>query len=70
MVCRVRASGIVMYTIFAHFFHKVKPDWNIVYTFWYHPAEHTMGHLLGFFYSTMMLARGSLFFTRLHVNKW
>jgi hypothetical protein len=42
----------------------------IVYTFWYHPAEPTQGHLLGFFYTFMMMLQGSLFFTRIHVNKW
>ncbi len=51
-------------------YHGYFFSWAIVYTFWYHPAEHTMGHLLGFFYTVVMMAQGSLFFTRLHVNKW
>lgn len=44
--------------------------WAIVYTFWYHPTEHTMGHLVGFAYTFLLLLQGSLFFTRVHVNKW
>lgn len=42
----------------------------ITYTFWYHPAEDTTGHLMGFFYTFMLMIQGSLFFTRMHVNKW
>jgi hypothetical protein len=44
--------------------------WAIVYTFWYHPMENTMGHLLGFVYTFLLLLQGSLFYTRIHVNKY
>jgi hypothetical protein len=44
--------------------------WAIVYTFWYHPMENTNGHLIGFFYTFLMLVQSSLFFTRIHINKW
>ncbi|MCA9939830.1 MAG: hypothetical protein KC418_14400 [Anaerolineales bacterium] len=44
--------------------------WAVVYTFWYHPMETTGGHLIGFFYTFLLLLQGSLFLTRLHVNKW
>lgn len=44
--------------------------WAIIYTFWYHPMEATNGHLLGFFYTFLLLLQGSLFLTRIHVNKW
>jgi hypothetical protein len=44
--------------------------WAIVYTFWYHPMVSTSGHLWGFFYMFLLLLQGSLFFTRIHVNKW
>jgi hypothetical protein len=30
----------------------------------------TPGHLLGFLYMFLLLLQGSLFFTRMHVNKW
>jgi hypothetical protein len=44
--------------------------WGIVYTFWYHPLEPTSGHLLGFLYMFMLMLQGSLFFTRIHINRW
>lgn len=44
--------------------------WAIVYTFWYHPAEGTLGHLIGFAYTFLLMLQGSLFFTRIHINKW
>ncbi|RME43867.1 MAG: hypothetical protein D6791_14510 [Chloroflexi bacterium] len=43
--------------------------WAIVYTFWYHPMEPTSGHLIGFFYMFLLMLQGSLFFTRIHVNR-
>jgi hypothetical protein len=51
-------------------YHGYFFSWAIVYTFWYHPAESTTGHLIGFFYTTMMMLQGSLFFTRIHINRW
>lgn len=45
-------------------------DWATIYTFWYHPMVSTPGHLLGFLYMFLMLLQGSLFFTRIHTNKW
>ncbi len=44
--------------------------WGIIYTFWYHPMVATAGHLLGFFYTFLLLLQGSLMFTRAHINKW
>ncbi|MBL8055539.1 MAG: hypothetical protein JNK29_02520 [Anaerolineales bacterium] len=44
--------------------------WAAVLTFWYHPAVSTPGHLIGFLYMFFLLLQGSLFFTRVHVNKW
>lgn len=44
--------------------------WAIIYTFWYHPMEITNGHLVGFFYTFLLLLQGSLFLTRIHVNKF
>lgn len=44
--------------------------WATVYTFWYHPMVSTPTHLIGFLYMFFMLIQGSLFFTRLHVNRW
>jgi hypothetical protein len=44
--------------------------WAAVYTFWYHPMENTAGHLIGFIYMFLLLLQGSLFFTRVHTNRW
>lgn len=44
--------------------------WGIIYTFWYHPMESTLGHLLGFLYTFLLMLQGSLMFTRVHVNKY
>jgi hypothetical protein len=41
-----------------------------VYTFWYHPMAATQGHLIGFFYMFFLMVQSSLFFTRVHVNRW
>jgi hypothetical protein len=43
--------------------------WAVVYTFWYHPMVSTSGHLVGFFYMFLLMLQGSLFFTRVHVNR-
>ena len=44
--------------------------WATIYTFWYHPTISTSGHLIGFLYMFLLLLQGSLFFTRIHVNRW
>jgi hypothetical protein len=44
--------------------------WATVYTFWYHPMENTPGHLIGFAYMFLLMLQGSLFLTRIHVNRW
>jgi hypothetical protein len=44
--------------------------WATIYTFWYHPTIATGGHLAGFLYMFLLLLQGSLFFTRIHTNRW
>lgn len=44
--------------------------WAIVYTFWFHPMVNTPGHLVGFFYIFLLLLQGSLFYTKMHLNRW
>lgn len=44
--------------------------WAVIYTFWYHPMESTGGHLVGIFYTALLMLQGSLFFTRIHTNRW
>jgi hypothetical protein len=55
---------------FARKYHGYLFAWATIYTFWYHPMEPTSGHLIGFFYMFLLLLQGSLFFTRVHVNRW
>jgi hypothetical protein len=55
---------------FARTYHGYLFAWAIVYTFWYHPMEPSSGHLIGFLYMFLLLLQGSLFFTRVHVNRW
>jgi hypothetical protein len=52
-------------------YHGYYFSWAIIYTFWFHPIEDNVGHLLGTFYTLMLLLQGSLFFTRAHRDsKW
>lgn len=44
--------------------------WATIYTFWYHPTEGTLGHLLGFFYMFLLFAQSALIFNRAHINRW
>lgn len=55
---------------FARKYHGYFFAWAIVYTFWYHPMENTVAHLVGFFYMFLLMLQGSLFFTRIHINKY
>ena len=55
---------------FARKYHGYFFAWATVYTFWYHPTVSTPGHLWGFFYMFLLLLQGSLFFTRIHINKY
>ena len=55
---------------FAKKYHGYLFAWAIVYTFWFHPMVSTPGHLAGFFYTFLLMLQGSLFLTRIHVNKW
>lgn len=57
-------------TDFAKRTHGYVFAWAVIYTFWYHPTEATSGHLIGFFYTLLLMLQGSLFFTRIHTNKW
>jgi hypothetical protein len=66
---KVPFSKNLMYA--AKKYHGYYFSWAIIYTFWYHPTEATLGHLMGFSYIFVLLLQGSLFFTRFHINrKW
>tara|TARA_Y100000588_G_scaffold42064_2_gene40146 strand:+ start:1106 stop:2104 length:999 start_codon:yes stop_codon:yes gene_type:complete len=51
-------------------YHGYLFSWAIIYTFWYHPAVSTQGHLIGFFYMFMLLWQSVLVFNRSHRNRW
>ena len=51
-------------------YHGYYFSWAIIYTFWFHPIEDNLGHLLGTFYTLLLLMQGSLFLTRYHRNKY
>jgi hypothetical protein len=55
---------------FARKYHGYYFAWAAVYTFWYHPMESTPGHLVGFLYMFLLMLQGSLFFTRVHTNRY
>jgi hypothetical protein len=61
------ASGFIK---MARQYHGYLFTWAIIYTFWYHPTEGTIGHLAGFFYMFMLFVQSSLIFNRAHLNKW
>lgn len=42
--------------------------WAVIYTFWFHPMEGTLGHLVGFFYLFMLMTQISLAKTGWHTN--
>ncbi len=45
--------------------------WALVYTFWFHPTEGTLGHLMGFFYMFLLFIQLSLPKTQIHTDtKW
>jgi hypothetical protein len=55
---------------FVRRYHGYVFAWATIYTFWYHPMESTSGHLIGFLYMFLLMLQGSLFYTRLHTNRW
>jgi hypothetical protein len=51
-------------------YHGYVFAWAIIYTFWFHPTVATPGHLIGFVYMFLLMLQGSLFYTRVHTNRW
>jgi hypothetical protein len=50
-------------------YHGYYFSWAIIYTFWFHPIEDNIGHLLGTFYILLLLLQGSMFFTTFHRDR-
>ena len=48
--------------------HGFYISWAVVYTFWYHPMEGTLGHLLGFLYLFLLMGQMSLARTSWHTR--
>lgn len=55
---------------FARKYHGYFFAWATIYTFWFHPMVATTGHLVGFLYMFLLMLQGSLFFTRVHINRY
>lgn len=51
-------------------YHGYLFSWALIYTFWYHPLENTIGHLAGFFYMFALLSQSILLYNRAHLNRW
>ncbi|XP_078580948.1 uncharacterized protein LOC144864606 isoform X2 [Branchiostoma floridae x Branchiostoma japonicum] len=51
-------------------YHGYVIMWAAVYTFWYHPMENTLGHVMGFFHTWILMLQGSLVYTDLHLNRY
>lgn len=51
-------------------YHGYYFAWAVTYTYWFHPMETTLGHLLGFWYTFLLMIQGALIFTRVHTNRW
>lgn len=59
-------SGIRPWLIRYHGYYFA---WATTFTFWYHPMELTLGHLMGFFYMFLLFIQASFMFTRVHTNR-
>ena len=53
---------------FVRKYHGYYIAWAVVYTFWYHPMESSIGHLMGFIYMFFLMLQGSLLYTRAHLK--
>jgi len=52
-------------------YHGIYISWALIYTFWFHPTEGTLGHLMGFFYMFLLMIQMSLINTTHHFSiKW
>ncbi len=51
-------------------YHGYAFSFAVIYTFWFHPMVPTWGHLGGFISVFLVMAQGSLFFTKMHLNKY
>lgn len=69
LVFGAKAPGLKGAGQFARKYHGYVFAWAVIYTFWYHPMEATLGHVLGTVYTLLLMLQGSLFFTRMHTDR-
>jgi len=50
-------------------YHGYFFSFAVIYTFWFHPMIPTWGHLIGFIHVALIMAQGSLMFSRVHLNR-
>lgn len=50
-------------------YHGYAFSFAIIYTFWFHPMVPTLGHIGGFLHVFLVMAQGSLMFTKMHINR-
>ncbi len=50
-------------------YHGYFFSFAVIYTFWFHPMIATLGHLVGFIHVVLIMAQGSLMFSRVHLNR-
>ena len=51
---------------FANRWHGLYISWALVYTYWFHPTEGSIGFVFGFFYMFLLLTQLSLARTKIH----
>ncbi|XP_071484095.1 uncharacterized protein [Diadema antillarum] len=51
-------------------YHGYVFAWGAIFTFWHHPMENTIGHVMGFTHTWMFLLQGSLMYTQFHLNRY
>jgi hypothetical protein len=51
-------------------YHAYFFSFALTYTFWFHPMENTWGHLIGFYYTILILFQGALIYTKYHINRY
>ncbi len=51
-------------------YHGIYISLATIFTFWYHPMENTVSHIIGFFYMYLLFIQMSFSRTKIHQNKY
>lgn len=65
-----KVPGLTRPASVVKYYHGYIFVWATIYTFWFHPMESSISHLMGFLHTFFLMVQGSLFFTRAHLNKY